>query len=160
MQRLSYPTETGLSNKITTNWIVLSFKDSPRKPLERRPFVGKLEVFQHLPFLWEEDVISGCPQGKLQQQLHTEAGAGTEERVPRPHAVAAKLYRAEQKESGQVARMCYQTPTYVRAWIGTFDDAFSQPRGISLLNFAIQIAAAANSTVRNSDPLWRTRRWR
>ena len=35
MQRLSYPTET--VNKITGNIIVLSFKDSPRKPLRRRP---------------------------------------------------------------------------------------------------------------------------
>ena len=40
MQRLSYPTETTvLSNKITRNRIVLSFKDSPRKPLGRRPLV-------------------------------------------------------------------------------------------------------------------------
>ena len=39
MQRLSYPTETVLSNKITRNRIVLSFKDSPRKPLGRRPHV-------------------------------------------------------------------------------------------------------------------------
>merc|ERR1712127_872135 len=39
MQRLSYPTETVLSNKITRNRIDLSFKDSPRKPLGRRPIV-------------------------------------------------------------------------------------------------------------------------
>ena len=38
-QRLSYPTETVLSIKITRNRIVLSFKDSPRKPLKRRPIV-------------------------------------------------------------------------------------------------------------------------
>ena len=37
MQRLSFPTETVLSNKITKNRIVLSFKDSPQKPLRRRP---------------------------------------------------------------------------------------------------------------------------
>ena len=37
MQRLSYPTETVLSNKITRNIIVLSFKDSPRQPLRRQP---------------------------------------------------------------------------------------------------------------------------
>ena len=37
MQRLSYPTLTVLSNEITRNRIVLSFKDSPRKPLRRRP---------------------------------------------------------------------------------------------------------------------------
>ena len=36
MQGLSYPTETVLSNKITRNRVV-SFKDSPRKPLRRRP---------------------------------------------------------------------------------------------------------------------------
>ena len=36
MQRLSYPTETVLSNKITRNIIVLSFKESPRKPSRRR----------------------------------------------------------------------------------------------------------------------------
>ena len=34
---LSHPTETVLSNKITRNGIVLSFKDSPSKPLRRRP---------------------------------------------------------------------------------------------------------------------------
>ena len=37
MQRLSYRTETVSSNKITRNRIVLSFKDSPRKPLGRPP---------------------------------------------------------------------------------------------------------------------------
>ena len=37
MQRLSYMTETVLSHKITRNRIVLSFKDSPRNPLGRRP---------------------------------------------------------------------------------------------------------------------------
>ena len=37
MQKLSYPTETVLSNKITEHRIVLSFKDSPRKPLGRPP---------------------------------------------------------------------------------------------------------------------------
>ena len=37
MQQLSYLTETVLSNKITKNRIVLSFTDSPRKPLARRP---------------------------------------------------------------------------------------------------------------------------
>ena len=36
MQRLSYPTETVLSNKITRYRIVLSFKGSLRKPLGRR----------------------------------------------------------------------------------------------------------------------------
>ena len=36
MQRLSYPAETVLSHKITSNRIVLSFKDSPIWPLERR----------------------------------------------------------------------------------------------------------------------------
>ena len=40
MQRLSYPTETVLSDKITRNRIVPSFKDSPRKPLRRRPFTA------------------------------------------------------------------------------------------------------------------------
>ena len=37
MQRQSSPTETVLSNKISRNRIVLSFKDSSRKPLRRRP---------------------------------------------------------------------------------------------------------------------------
>ena len=37
MQRLSYATETVLSSMINRNRIVLSFKDSPRKPLGRRP---------------------------------------------------------------------------------------------------------------------------
>ena len=39
MQRLSYPAETVLSNKITRNRIVLSYKDSPIKPLRRQPIV-------------------------------------------------------------------------------------------------------------------------
>ena len=42
MQRLSYPSETVLSNKITKNIIVLSFKDSPRKPLRRGPSLAEL----------------------------------------------------------------------------------------------------------------------
>ena len=37
MQRLSYPTESVLYKKIASNRIVLSFKDSPRKPLGRQP---------------------------------------------------------------------------------------------------------------------------
>ena len=37
MQRLSYPTETVLSNKITGNRKILSNKDSPIKPLRQRP---------------------------------------------------------------------------------------------------------------------------
>ena len=41
MQRLSYLTETTLSIKITKNRRVLSFKDSPRKPLRRRPLVQR-----------------------------------------------------------------------------------------------------------------------
>ena len=36
MQRLSYPTETVLTNKINGNRIVLSFKDGHRKPLGTR----------------------------------------------------------------------------------------------------------------------------
>ena len=43
MQRLSYPTETVLSIKITRNRIVLSFKDSPRKPLGRWHFLKILK---------------------------------------------------------------------------------------------------------------------
>ena len=39
MQRLSYPTETVLPNKVTRNRIVQSFKDSPRKSLRRRPII-------------------------------------------------------------------------------------------------------------------------
>ena len=50
MQRLSYPTETVLTNKITRNRIVLSFKDSLRKPLRRRPLI-------YLEFTWEHLTI-------------------------------------------------------------------------------------------------------
>ena len=45
MQRLSYPTETDLSTKITENRNVLSFKDSPRKQLGRRPSVSVSSPF-------------------------------------------------------------------------------------------------------------------
>ena len=48
MKRLSYPTETVLSNKITRNKFVLSFKDSPRKSLGRRPILP----FEYLRGLW------------------------------------------------------------------------------------------------------------
>ena len=41
MQRLSYPNETVLSNKITRHIIILSSKDSPRKPLGRRPHIAR-----------------------------------------------------------------------------------------------------------------------
>ena len=44
MLRLSYLIEAVLSNKITRNRIVLSFKDSPRKPLGRRPKKQKLRL--------------------------------------------------------------------------------------------------------------------
>ena len=62
MQRLSYWTETVLSNMITRNKIVLSFKDSPRKPLGRRPLRnGKLRNFEHLQqqrvFFWRQVLI-------------------------------------------------------------------------------------------------------
>ena len=46
MQRLSYTTETVLFNKITRNIMFLSFKDSPRKPLGRRPTDKSGLVFQ------------------------------------------------------------------------------------------------------------------
>ena len=39
MLRLAYLTETVLSNEIAKNRIALSFKDSPGKPLRRRPIV-------------------------------------------------------------------------------------------------------------------------
>ena len=42
MQRQSYPIETVLSNKITRNIIVVSFKEIPRKPLGRRPHDPRL----------------------------------------------------------------------------------------------------------------------
>ena len=45
MQILSYLTETVLSNNITRNRIVLSFKDSPIKPLRQRPMVDKHASF-------------------------------------------------------------------------------------------------------------------
>ena len=42
MQRLSYPSETLLSNIIKRNIIVLSFKYYPRKPLGRRPSIARI----------------------------------------------------------------------------------------------------------------------
>ena len=46
MLGLSYPTETVLSNKIT-NRTVLSVKNSPRKPLGRRPNLKSQMDWQH-----------------------------------------------------------------------------------------------------------------
>ena len=48
MQRLSYPTETVLSNKIIRNELVPSFKDSHRKPLVRGPPVHPLNSYGHV----------------------------------------------------------------------------------------------------------------
>ena len=60
MQRLSYPTETVLSNKNTRNTIVLSFKDSPRNPLRRRPMDGRRRE-KPASFVGRERVgSSGC----------------------------------------------------------------------------------------------------
>ena len=44
IQRLSSTTETVLFIKITRNRIVLSFKDSPRKSLGRRPHVSQTDA--------------------------------------------------------------------------------------------------------------------
>ena len=50
MQRMSYPTETVLSNKNTWNRVIQSFKDTPRKPLVVRPFHSKpVKVNKPLP---------------------------------------------------------------------------------------------------------------
>ena len=60
MQRLSYPTETVFSNKIPRNIIVLSFKDSPRKPHRwseyHHPSCTRKEVISWLisPTFWSE----------------------------------------------------------------------------------------------------------
>ena len=47
MLRLSFPTETVLSNTITRNRIVPSFKDSPRKPLGRRTITQTSNLVHH-----------------------------------------------------------------------------------------------------------------
>ena len=67
MQRLSDPTETVLSKKITRNNIVLSFKDSPRKPLGQRPMVamplhksGIIPAIHFLSMVFESEEI-GVP---------------------------------------------------------------------------------------------------
>ena len=41
VQRLSYPSETVLSGKITVNRIVLSFKNSPRKTIKTATYDKK-----------------------------------------------------------------------------------------------------------------------
>ena len=48
MQTLSYPTETVSSNKITRKRVVLSYKDSPRKILGRRP-QATLSLYNFVP---------------------------------------------------------------------------------------------------------------
>ena len=52
MKKRSYPTETFLSNKITRNRIVMSFKGSAWKPLTLRPNVDSWELE------WMEDWVS------------------------------------------------------------------------------------------------------
>ena len=52
MLRLSYSAETVLSNKISRNKIVPSFKDSPRKPLRRRPREGPIKRFEQRGSSW------------------------------------------------------------------------------------------------------------
>ena len=68
MQRLSYQTETVLSNKIPRNRLVLSFKDIPRKPLGRRPIASigttrKLAIHAGWPYIrgcFKRDVLYLC----------------------------------------------------------------------------------------------------
>ena len=65
MQTLSSPIETVLSNKITRNIIVQSFKGSPRKPLRRRPIRG-------LPYMTSSkfsDILTPSPPVTVTNQL-------------------------------------------------------------------------------------------
>ena len=62
MQRLSYPTETVLSYKITRNRIVLSCKDSPKKSLGRRPFGPPCRPVKHLQRLRTEYILCIIPR--------------------------------------------------------------------------------------------------
>ena len=64
MQRLSYLNETVLSNVITRNRIVLSFKDSPTKPLRRRPLTSISLCF----LLQGSDPRAATCRGKLQSK--------------------------------------------------------------------------------------------
>ena len=59
MPRLSYLTETVLSNKITRNRIFLSFKDSPKKPLGRSPLRS---LPPSLSCSWGSSLLSSPPQ--------------------------------------------------------------------------------------------------
>ena len=69
MQILSSPIETVLSNKITINKIVRSFKDSPKKPLRRRPRVA----------WWASTSSNGClrPLGQNGTDKQNSSGAIT-----------------------------------------------------------------------------------
>ena len=77
MERLSYPTETVLPNKITRNKIVLAFKDSPRKSLRPRLFLFQNSV----PELRIRDAFRG---GELRAEggPHAEPVGGRQEQRP------------------------------------------------------------------------------
>ena len=73
MQRLSYPAETVLSNKIASNRIVPSFKYSPGKPLGRRPSLFLSLLLSHPLFsksLSQFPNIPGQPPASMHVLLH------------------------------------------------------------------------------------------
>ena len=67
MQRLSYPAETVLYIKITKNRIVLPFKDSPGKPLGRRPSISQSHPAPINEVAWG---WLSQPSWKLRSEIH------------------------------------------------------------------------------------------
>ena len=65
MQRLSYPTENVILKKITWNRIVLSFKDSPRKPLGRRPSLSLHSLRPSIQEAKYSAVVLQCKRSRM-----------------------------------------------------------------------------------------------
>ena len=77
MQRLSYPTETVLSNNITRNRIVQSFKDSPPKPLRRRPIISSGKVESEFCSYHVQTWSGCCCGGKHREKERTDMACQT-----------------------------------------------------------------------------------
>ena len=80
MLRLSYPTGTVLSNKITRNIIVLSFTDSPQKQLRRCPVIQigrRHDDDGGLLYIWRQKQI---PLGLRSESVRAQKCIGARQR--------------------------------------------------------------------------------
>ena len=70
IQRLSYPTETALSNKITKDRIVPSFRDSLQKALRQRPYVSWDHITFHIGKTRSSSSSQACQANLVPRLTH------------------------------------------------------------------------------------------